>query len=265
MLDPEAESAELKQRSAELAQLLDAGHPVVGGCPDVMAESKRLAAAAHQARRKVAGRVAAGLPVDCPVGTQPPLRRVRTDARGKDLDPLGGRSVVSPEILRYWEHRRDVVFPAVEAMYTRAAEETPYREALVAAARAHIALLRERQMLSSEGGVDVEVAMAKYDEAYRRLRQGKIDAQDIASEAVERLASLRRIAASLELGDRDEVKPFLASAIATATDAPLFDPASGMPLERVDATTEAKRQRAPAVTYRPADQVKAPAVTYRRD
>jgi hypothetical protein len=239
MLDPEAESAALAQRSLELVQMLDSSHPVVEGCADVLAESKRLGAVATQARKKVAAKIAAGLPVDCPVSHQPAVRRVRTDRRGRDLDPLGGRSAVTPELLEYWRHRKDVVAPAVEGSYRQAAERTPYREALVAACRGHIGVAQQRFAMLSEGGSDLEAALRRYDDAFTNLRMAALDAQSIATEAQTRIAALRRAAASATLGD-DDLKGFLASAIAQATDAPLFDPDTAMPLEPVNAKTEAK-------------------------
>jgi hypothetical protein len=157
---------------------------------------------------------------------------------------MGGRAVVTPELIAYWEHRRDVVFPAVEGMYRRAAERNPYREPLVASARQHIALLRERQTMLSEGGVELETALSLYDQAHIANRQAALDSQDVRSEAAERLNSLRREAASATLGE-DNVKGFIASAIAQATDVPVFDPTTAMPLEKV---TQVRSSRQPATS-----------------
>jgi hypothetical protein len=235
MLDPEAESEAVKQRSAELAQLLDAGAPVVdrSGIREALAESRRLGDAANRARRDAAQRVAEGLDPGCPIGHAPPVRRVRTDPRtGRNLDPFGGRSVVTPELVAYWEHRKDVVFPAVEAMYRQAATERPYREALVAAASGQVALLRERRSMLSEGGVELEAAVMHYDEAFVALRQAANDAQSIATEAETRLASLKREAASALVGT-DEVKNFIGATLGAVLDAPV-DPDTAMPLIQVD-------------------------------
>jgi hypothetical protein len=238
VIDAEAESDALRQRSVDLGELLDAGHPVVGGgsLPEV-AESRRLGQLAHQARQTAAARVAAGLDPGCVVGRQPPVRRTRTDRHGRDLDPFHGAAVVTDELVAYWEHRRDVVAPAVEAQYRRAATDRPYREALVAAARGHIAVLRERQAMLSEGGLGLEAALARYDEAFLALRQAaNDDAQTIANEAETRLASLRREAAQALVGG-DEVKGFLGATLASVTDVGVVDPDTALPLVAVDART----------------------------
>jgi hypothetical protein len=231
MIDPEAESEALRQRSHELVQLLDAGHPVVVQNRAVLGESRRLATESQRARREVAARVAAGLDPGCVVGREPPIRHVKTDRQGRDVDPFHGSAVVTDALIRYWEHRRDTVAPAVEDAYRQAAIEKPYREALVAAARGQISLLRERQMMLSEGGVQLETAVAHYDEAFLSARQAALDAQAIAGEAIERLASLRREEAAAVLGDSDNVTGFIASAIASATDVPIaIDAKTDLPL-----------------------------------
>jgi hypothetical protein len=231
-MNVEAESEDLRQRSLELSQLLDAGQPAVEGCAAVLAESKRLGALASQARRDAAAKVAAGRDPGCPVGHTPPIRRIRTDGRNRDLDPFHGKAVVTDQLLRYWEHRRDVVAPAVEGMYRAAATERPYRAALVSAVHGHMALLRERRSMLTEGGADLEASLRRYDDAYVNLRQGALDAQQIVIEAQTRLDSLKREAAST-LGGGDNVKGFIASSIAQATDALLLDPDTSMPLEKV--------------------------------
>jgi hypothetical protein len=227
----ETESEALKQRSAELTGLLDAGHPVTGGAPGVWAESRRLGAAAHQARRDVAARVAAGLDpgAGVTVGRHPPVRQVKTDSKGRDLDPLGGRTVITPELVAYWTYQRDVVAEAVEGVYRQAAAERPYRDALVAAARGHIELLRDRRTSLGEGGVELEAALGRYDNAFVALRQAANDARAIATEAQNRLDSLKREAASAVLGD-DVIKGFLANAFSSVSDTGLVDPDTAMPL-----------------------------------
>jgi hypothetical protein len=233
-IDVEAESASLKERSAELAQLLDAGHPVVdrSHVRQALAESQRLAREARRARQEVAARVAAGLDARCVVGRQPPVRRVQTDPRtGRDLDPLGGRSAVTSELLDFWTHKRDVVAAAVESSYREAAERTPYRPALVASAKAHIGLLRTRETMLSESGVELEGAVNAYEQSFVNLRQAALDVQtDIAGPAETRLGSLRRISAEAVLGDGDDERGFLANAISQVTPTGLVDAATTMPL-----------------------------------
>jgi hypothetical protein len=84
VIDPEAESQVLRQRSVELAQMLDGGRPVVMESPAVLAESKRLGQRAYEARQAVAVKVATGLDPGCPVGRPPAIRRVSTDQKGRD-------------------------------------------------------------------------------------------------------------------------------------------------------------------------------------
>jgi hypothetical protein len=232
VIDPESESAEYRGKSLALTELLDAGHPVVDRSQvrEVSAESRRLAKEARQARQRVAAQVAAGAGAPCAIGREPPVRRVRTDPRtGRDLDPLGGRSAVTDELLRYWEHQRDTVAPAVEGSYREAAERTPYRPALVASALETISRLRERREMLPHG-VELEAAVARYDAAYTGLRQSLVDCQDIAGAAVTRLAALRRIEAEAEFGDRDIETDFLAAAISQAVEPGLVDAKTTMPL-----------------------------------
>jgi hypothetical protein len=250
MLDLEtlaAESETLTQRSRELAQLLDSAHPVLdrSQLSEVLAESKRLSDETHRARRDVAVKVAAGIDPGVPIGPRPPIRRVRTH-RGKDLDPLGGRSVVSPQLVEYWTHRRDHVFPAAQAVYRAAAERTPYSEPLVAASRGHIAVLRGRHAMLSEHGDALEAALASYDQAYVNLRQGAIDTQDIAGEAQERLDSLKREAAAAELGDGDQVRGFIGAVLSTMSDLPV-DPKTEMPLVPAPTSTPVTSARSTQV------------------
>jgi hypothetical protein len=236
----EAESEALRQRSEDLAGLLDAGHPSVTPPGDVLAESRRLGAAAAAARKGVAARLAAGMDAGTgvTVGAVPPIRRVRTDSRGRDLDPLHGRTVITAELVRFWEHRRDQVAAATEGSYREAAERVPYSPALVAAARGHISLLRERMTMQTEGGVQLESALKRYDDVYANLRAGAIDAQQIANQAQARLDSLEREKANAVVG-ADEVKGFIAAALSTITDLPT-DPDLGLPLVPVGATPPAE-------------------------
>jgi hypothetical protein len=230
-----AESESLSQRSSDLAGLLDAGHPTVVPPAEVLGESRRLGAVAAAARKQVASRVAAGVTpgAGVTVGRQPPVRRVQTDRRGRDLDPLHGRTVITPELVAYWEHRRDAVASAVEGSYREAAERTPYSEALVAACRGHLAVLEGRQSRNEAGGL--VAAVRAYDDAYVALRQSAVDAQQIANQAQARLDSLEREKANAVVG-ADELKGFIAAALSTITDLPV-DPESTLPL--VDAATPA--------------------------
>jgi len=220
-IDVEAESQELKQRSLGLIELLDAGHPTVVQPRSVLTESKRLARETLEARRKAAVKVALGEDPGCVVSPQPPLRRVDLDWRGRDTDPFHGASVVTGDLIQYWTHRRDVVFPAVEGAYRQAMVDRPYSEPLVAAARGHLAVLRGRQTMLSEGGADLEASLARYEQGYLNLRQLVVDSAEIAGQAETRLASLRRIVVEAELGDGPDERGFLAAAVSATTEAPI--------------------------------------------
>ena len=228
MIDVEAESEVLRERSLELAQLLDQGHPVVERASAALAESARLGQLAQQARKKVAVRVALGEDPGCPVGLPPAIRRVRTDWKGNDLDPLHGRAAVTPELLAYWTHRQEVVAVAVEGSYRMALEVTPYRPALVSACHGHLSLLRGRRSMLSEAGDVLEAALRNYDTAYENIRHAALDAQHIAVEAENRLANLRREQVALLVPDT-HVKGYIASSISAVTDLPT-NPDSGLPL-----------------------------------
>jgi hypothetical protein len=221
VIDPEAESEILRQRSLELAEMLDAGHPVAERPEAVWAESRRLGLVATQARREVATRVANGKDpgTGVTVGRQPPIRRVKTDRRGHDLDPLHGRAAITPELVRFWEHRRDVVFPAVETSWRQAVEDRPYRDALVCAARGHLAVLGQRRS-TSEGAARLAGALRAYDTAFENVRQAVLDSQAIATEATGRLAVLDRERAAVLVGE-DNVKPLIASALGEVLDLPV--------------------------------------------
>jgi hypothetical protein len=238
-IDPEAESLILKERSVELTEMLDAAHPTVVAPADVWAESRRLGQVAAQARRVVASRVANGRDPgpDVTVGKAPPIRRVRTDRRGHDLDPLHGRACITSQLLSYWTHRKDVLAPAVEGSYREAAERLPYRPALASAAQGHLGVLRERRAMLSEHGIALEASLAAYDNAYVALRQNaNSEPAAIATEAQNRLDSLRREAAEAVLGG-DQVKGLLAAAVSQVTDPGVLDADTGMPLVRVNPRT----------------------------
>jgi hypothetical protein len=233
MIDPVAESQELTDRSLELVRMLDDNHPVVEGMPtDVVVESERLARAAREAKREVARKVAAGQDPGCVIGHQPPVVRV-----GRVADPFHGAPVITSALLRYWEFQRDHVAVAEEARYRQAATERPYSEPLVAAAKQHLGLLMTRCSMPTEGGRELENSLRRYDESYLNLRQSANDAGSIATAARDRLASLKRAEAAALMGT-DEIKPFIANAIASVADFPMFDPNTGMPLVAVKPATE---------------------------
>jgi hypothetical protein len=140
------------------------------------------------------------------------------------------------ELIKFWGHQRDVVAPAVEGQFREAAEQTPYRPALVSCVRAHVALLQQRHATLSEGGEELEAALGRYDQAYENLRMAALDAQAIAGEAMTRLASLRRISADAVLGDDGAETGFIAASVAQVTDLGLVDPRTAMPLVPVNAS-----------------------------
>jgi hypothetical protein len=223
----EAESRSLTERSRELAQLLDNSHPVVEGSLPELAESKRLGLVAARARKDVAARVAAGLPAGCVIGRQPPIRRVRTDAKGRDVDPLHGSAVVTDELVEYWTYRKNVLAGAMEQHYHSAAMNPPYSPLLVASSRQHLAILQVRD-IRGEGAQELSASLKRYDMAYSALREAANDAQHIATEAEDRLRALRREVAQAEVGG-DEVRGFLAHVASTMSGLPV-DPETALPL-----------------------------------
>jgi hypothetical protein len=240
LFNPEAESEAMKARSLELVELLE-DLPVVKGSPPEVAESRRLAQVAGQVRRTVAARIQAGLDPGpgVVVGGRPAIRRVVVDNKGKDVDPLGGRVVISDELVEHWRYRRDVLAPAVAAQYTRAAEETPFSESLVAAAKGHLSVLRGRESMKQEGGVELEAAVKAYSDSYSALRTAALDAQQIGVEAENRLNALQRERAQAQLGEGDTTRGLIASAMVEATDALAFDPESLTPLVPIGAAPPA--------------------------
>jgi hypothetical protein len=140
---------------------------------------------------------------------------------------LGGRSVISPELLSFWQHRRDELAPATEASFREAAQRVPYSEALAAAARGHLAVLAGRQS-RGEGAEGLAAALKAYDDAYVALRQSAVDSQQIAIQAQARLDSLEREKANSVVGG-DQVKGFIASVLAADSDLPV-NVETGVPL-----------------------------------
>jgi hypothetical protein len=219
----------MNERSIALTELLDGNHPVVEPATAELAESRRLGQLAHQARRQAAVKVALGQDPGCPVGRPPAVRRVKTDWKGNDLDALHGRAAITPQLITYWTHRKDVVAPAVEASYREALAARPYRTVLVSACHGHLGLLRERHSMLVEGGAELEAALRAYDTVYENLRHAAIDTQQIAVEAENRLANLRREQAALLVPDT-QVKGYIAASISTVTDLPT-SPDTGMPVQ----------------------------------
>ena len=233
VIDVEAESSALMQRSAELASLLAGSEPVVDRSPirAVEEEAARLGKMARAARSYVAIQLAAGLDagVGVVVGRPPPIRRVKTDARGRDLDPVHGRAVITPALLAYWEHQRDVVGPTTEGAYRRAIEVCPWQPALVASVKGHLGLLGLRGSGKDEGARELHSALRQYELAYSVLRDGAHDAQNIATAARSRIAALEREAANALVGDETTtVTALIASAVSMVTDGPVD--AKGFPV-----------------------------------
>jgi hypothetical protein len=202
VIDVERESQEILERSRDLAAALDAALPSVdrSGIREALAESKRLAAAAATARNDVARRLAKGMSPGCPLGPAGPIRRVRT-VNGRDTDPwLKGRLVCSPELRSYHEHRRDQVAGAYRAAYAEAGERFDSHLALLAAARGHVSVLRARDSVGLEGGVELEAAIANFSDAAGVLRAGMREADEIeaaAQSALDEMASAP-LAAAIE-------------------------------------------------------------------
>jgi hypothetical protein len=199
-IDVEAEAQQYRQRSAELAGMLDAGVPTVdkSGIRQALAESKRLEGEVADARAEVSKRLARGAPAGCPVGPHLPIRPVVTDFRGVDLDPqLRGRTPVTPQLLQFWQHRKDVVADAIRTAYTEAGERLNTQPALLAACRGHVAELRQRGAFVDEGGGQLLAALQRHQDAAELLRSGPQEADEVegkAREALERLRSLPMLA-----------------------------------------------------------------------
>jgi hypothetical protein len=229
-IDVEAESRALSERSTELARMLEAAIPVVdkSAIREALAESRRLALVARKARDDVAQLVRRGqsLPVGCVLGVQPPIRRVPSGAGDRRAyDVLQGRAVVTPELVDYWIHRRDVVGPAIVSAYQSAAEALTPLPPLLAAARGHIALLRQRQSFPAENGEVVLAALAHCDAARGELLAGVNDGEQISTEAVARLEILRGegAAAKIQGHGADWVTPWVAGKIASALELDVVD------------------------------------------
>lgn len=204
MIDVEAESQAMGERSAELAERLRSLVPEVNRdeIREVQAESRRLAAEATRARDQIAEMVRKGqpLPAGVTVGLQPPIRKVPSGGRDrKAYETLQGRPVISPELLEYWCHRRDVVGPAIVRAHETAALDLPPAAALLACARGHLASLRTRGAFVAEGGLDLEVALKAVDAVRGQLIEGVSEGQAVTTEATGRLESLAGQLASVKV------------------------------------------------------------------
>ena len=230
----EAESEALRERSAELVRLLDEAAPIVDRTPiyEVKQEARALAAAAHAARQVVAEKIAANVTPGTPVGRQPLVHRVRTDSKGKDLDPLHGRPVITPELIASVEHQRYVVGPAIEGVYRQAVLDRPWRAALVAAVRGQLELLRVRQSFKIEGGEELAASLIRYEAAFSAVAAGINDGQTVTTEATARLANLERVRAEATIGDdgSTSITGLIAAAVAGAMpDDIVFVDGAGLP------------------------------------
>ena len=224
MVDPEGESKALASRSAELIELLRAGVPSVDKGPvrEALAESRRLGAAAHRARQDVAVKVALNVDPGCPVSRAPAIRRVRTDLAGHDVDPLHGRSAVTEELLRFWQHRKDTVAAVIADVYRKAAEATPFSQSLTSAVFGHLSVLRDRRSYQLEGGNELELAFHDYEQVYQAVKEGLNEAEMVSVEAEDRLQSLKRVAAeSLVTDPETSVKGLIHASISMAADSPV--------------------------------------------
>ena len=86
--------------------------------------------------------------------------------------PVHGRAGVTPALLAYWEHQRDVVGPTTEGAYRRAIEVCPWQPALVASVKGHLGLLGLRGSGKDEGARELHSALRQYELAYSVLRDG---------------------------------------------------------------------------------------------
>jgi hypothetical protein len=192
-IDVEAESEALRQRSAELVEMLDAALVTVDrtGIREVLAESKQLHTEALAARDRVSQRLAKGQPAGVPLGPAGSIRKVRTDAWGHDLDPhLKGRLACTPELAAYWVHRRDVVAGAFRAAFVEAGERFAQNPSLVAAATGHLGLVRSRGTFMAEGGDTLEAALNRHQDVGPTIRSGVIEADGISARAEAALSEL---------------------------------------------------------------------------
>jgi hypothetical protein len=202
MIDTEAESRALLERSQDLAAQLEAATPAVHdtGIREALAESQRLGDAAEAARAEVEGRLVAGKPPGCPLGPFGAIRRVRTLPNGRDAEPgLRGRTPITPELVGYHEHRRDVVTAAYRTAYTEAAEQLERRPTLIAAARGHITELRRRETYVTEGGQELETALRRFLDTPSALQMGHHEADKIAFTAEQALGWLRTAPAEAQI------------------------------------------------------------------
>ncbi|HEY2304190.1 MAG TPA: hypothetical protein VGH66_19980 [Acidimicrobiales bacterium] len=221
MINPEAESKAIKARSIELVHMLDECVPTVDRTPirDAQAEARRLAGEAKRARDAVVEKVRRGQDPGVPLGLKPPIRKVHTDGRGRDLDGvLLGRAVISKEIIRHWEFRRDVLAGAIISVHQDAAEKLPTAAPLLAAARGHLAELADRHSFKDEAGAELEAALKRFEDTRGILAEGINEGQHVADDAAAHLEGLAGEIAAAKMAERgvDTVSPFVAGRLAAA-------------------------------------------------
>jgi hypothetical protein len=239
-IDVEAESQQLRERSADLAAQLDAAVVTVDRTPiaEALAESDGLAAAADAARAEVARRLARGEPAGVGLGPVGPIRRVRDLPNGQDADPvLRGRATVTRELGAYHVHRRDVVAAAYRDAFGRAGQQYEPRASLVAAARGHLTELRRRESFGPEGGAELDAALRRFLDSAGVLREGLREADDIAASAEAALKRLGTAPMMAELEDTHgpmhmtNLNQWLVGRVSQALGGEPVDATTGRPVE----------------------------------
>ena len=86
-------------------------------------------------------------------------------------------------------------------MYSITAQAFDRRPTLLAAARGHLALLRQRQSFTDEGGEELAAALDRFLNSAGTLRAGLQQADEISGEAQMALENLRSAPALAELED----------------------------------------------------------------
>jgi hypothetical protein len=211
----------MKERSLELVRMIDECIPTVDRGPirEAQAESRRLAGEAKRARDAVVEKVRRGEDPQVPLGLRPPIRRVKTDGRGRDLDGvLLGRAAVTPQLVKHWEFRRDVLAGAIISVHSDAAANLPQATALLSAARGQLAFLRDRQSFRDEAGLELEVALKRFEDTRLTLIEGINEGHQVASQAAARLEGLAGEIAAAKMAERgvDVISPILAGRVAAA-------------------------------------------------
>jgi hypothetical protein len=244
MIDLEGESRAIRERSLELAGLLEAGIPTVDRRPiaPLRAESARLATEANRAREAVAERVRQRLDPGAVMGPIPPIRRLPT---GKDTDAtLRGRTVVTDELVSYWRHRRDQLGPGIVGCY-EAASLPRLPAVTLAAVEGHLALLRSRGDHVDEGASTLQGALTRYQSVPEQLAIGTAEGQAVIAEAEARLSSLLSEEMAIRTGQGTSWESWAAGRLAAFQADPLDLPAE-VP--------------APPETFHPVGRAEPPAV-----